>query len=53
VDEADREEYIGVKMGLFGLIGTTLIPMEIARVNEREDHRGLRVQGQGQRLPKR
>lgn len=36
VDEQDREEYIGVKMGLFGLSGTTLIPMEIARVNERE-----------------
>ena len=36
VDEADREEYIGVKMGLFGLSGTTLIPMEIARVNEQE-----------------
>ncbi|MDQ3922840.1 MAG: PRC-barrel domain-containing protein [Actinomycetota bacterium] len=36
VDEADREEYIGVKMGLFGLSGTTLIPMEIARVNERD-----------------
>ena len=36
VDETDREEYIGVKMGLFGLSGTTLIPMEIARVNDRE-----------------
>src|SRR5919199_4183694 len=36
VDETDREEYIGVKMGLFGLSGTTLIPMEIARVNEQE-----------------
>jgi sporulation protein YlmC with PRC-barrel domain len=36
VDEQDREEYIGVKMGLFGLSGTTLIPMEIARINERE-----------------
>jgi hypothetical protein len=36
VDETDREEYIGVKMGLFGLQGETLIPMEIARVNERE-----------------
>jgi sporulation protein YlmC with PRC-barrel domain len=36
VDEQDREEYIGVKMGLFGLSGTTLIPMEIARVNERD-----------------
>ena len=34
VDEGDREEYIGVKMGLFGLSGTTLIPMELARVNE-------------------
>ena len=34
VDDGDREEYIGVKMGLFGLSGMTLIPMEIARVNE-------------------
>ena len=36
VDEGDREEYIGVKMGLFGLSGTTLIPMELARVNEQD-----------------
>jgi hypothetical protein len=36
VDDSDREEYIGVKMGLFGLSGTTLIPMEMARVDERE-----------------
>src|SRR5918912_1610641 len=36
VDESDREEYIGVRMGLFGLSGTTLIPMDIARVNEQE-----------------
>jgi hypothetical protein len=36
IDETDREEYIGVKMGLFGLSGTTLIPMEIARVDDRE-----------------
>ncbi len=36
VDENDREEYIGVKMGLFGMSGTTLIPMEIARVNEQD-----------------
>jgi len=35
VDEAGREEYIGVKMGLFGL-RSTLIPMEIVRVNERD-----------------
>src|SRR5215212_5211631 len=36
VDETDREEYIGVKMGLFGLSGTTLIPTEITRLDERE-----------------
>jgi hypothetical protein len=35
VDETDREEYIGVKMGFFGL-KSTLIPMDIARVNEGE-----------------
>ena len=34
VDEsASREEYLGVKLGLFGLSGTTLIPMELVRVN--------------------
>jgi sporulation protein YlmC with PRC-barrel domain len=36
IDETDREEYIGVKMGLFGLSGKTLIPMEMARVDEQE-----------------
>jgi len=36
IDEADREEYIGVKMGLFGLSGKTLIPMEIAHVEEQQ-----------------
>ena len=36
IDDTDREEYIGVKMGLFGLSGKTLIPMEIARLDERE-----------------
>jgi sporulation protein YlmC with PRC-barrel domain len=36
IDETDREEYIGVKMGLFGLSGKTMIPMEMARVDERE-----------------
>jgi sporulation protein YlmC with PRC-barrel domain len=35
VDESDREEYIGVKMGFFGM-KSTLIPMEIVRVNEEE-----------------
>jgi hypothetical protein len=33
VDEADREEYIGVKMGFLGR-KSTLIPTEIVRVNE-------------------
>ena len=36
VDETDREEYIGVSMGLFGLSGTTLIPMEMVRVNDQD-----------------
>lgn len=35
IDENDREEYIGVKMGLFGM-KSTLIPMEVVRVNEAE-----------------
>ena len=35
IDESDREEYIGVKMGFFGL-KSTLIPMEVVRVNEAE-----------------
>jgi hypothetical protein len=35
VDETDREEYIGVKMGFLGL-KSTLIPMTIVRVNEGE-----------------
>ena len=33
IDEKDREEYIGVKLGLLGM-KSTLIPMEIVRVNE-------------------
>jgi sporulation protein YlmC with PRC-barrel domain len=33
IDETDREEYIGVKLGLLGM-KSTLIPMEIVRVNE-------------------
>lgn len=35
VDDADREEYIGVKMGFLGR-KSTLIPTEIVRVNERD-----------------
>jgi PRC-barrel domain len=35
VDDANREEYIGVKTGFFGL-KSTLIPMAIVRVNEQE-----------------
>jgi uncharacterized protein (TIGR02271 family) len=34
VDENDRPEYLGVKMGLLGL-KSTLIPWELGRVNER------------------
>jgi sporulation protein YlmC with PRC-barrel domain len=33
IDEADREEYIGVKMGFLGR-KSTLIPMDIVRVNK-------------------
>ena len=33
VDDSDNEEYIGVKLGLFGT-KSTLIPMDIVRVNE-------------------
>jgi sporulation protein YlmC with PRC-barrel domain len=36
IDDTDREEYIGVKMGLFGLSGKTLIPMELARVDQQQ-----------------
>jgi len=35
IDEADREEYIGVKMGFLGR-KSTLIPMDIVRVNEED-----------------
>jgi len=35
IDEEDHEEYIGVKMGLFGM-RSTLIPMELVRVNEQD-----------------
>jgi len=38
LDENDQPEYIGVKMGFLGLEGTSLIPWEIARVDE-NDHR--------------
>jgi uncharacterized protein (TIGR02271 family) len=34
VDESDQPEYIGVKMGLLGLSGTTLIPWEICTADE-------------------
>jgi sporulation protein YlmC with PRC-barrel domain len=40
VDESDREEYIGVKMGFLGM-KSTLIPMDIVRVNE--DNRSIEV----------
>src|SRR5215211_1575794 len=34
VDESDQPEYIGVKMGLLGLSGTTLIPWEVRTSDE-------------------
>lgn len=40
IDETDREEYIGVKMGFLGM-KSTLIPMDIVRVNE--DDRSVEV----------
>jgi len=36
VDENDRPEYIGVKMGFLGM-KSTLIPIEIVRVNEKRE----------------
>jgi uncharacterized protein (TIGR02271 family) len=38
IDENEQPEYIGVKMGFLGLEGTSLIPWEVARVDE-NDHR--------------
>lgn len=46
--EDDREEYIGVKMGLFGMSGTALIPIDIVRINERD--RTLEVAEPGGRI---
>jgi uncharacterized protein (TIGR02271 family) len=43
VDENDQIEYIGVKMGLFGLQGTRLIPWEATRTDEREHRIELSV----------
>src|SRR5215218_9489423 len=34
VDESDQPEFIGVKMGLLGLRGTTLIPWEVCTSDE-------------------
>ena len=36
VDENDQPEYVGVKMGFLGLEGTSLIPIELARVDEND-----------------
>ena len=48
VDENDREEYIGVKTGLFGLSGTTLIPIEVVSVDDGEKF--LRVDATKERI---
>src|ERR671932_1850246 len=36
IDEHDQPEYVGVKMGFLGLEGTSLIPIELARVDEND-----------------
>src|ERR687894_429440 len=36
INESDQPEYIGVKMGFLGLEGTSLIPIELARVDEND-----------------
>jgi uncharacterized protein (TIGR02271 family) len=46
VDENDRPEYIGVKMGLLGLGGSTLVPLEAARVDEERER--IEVQAEKQ-----
>lgn len=48
VDENDREEYIGVKMGLFGLSGTTLIPIEVVSVDDGD--KSLRIDETKERI---
>ena len=37
VNERDEPEYLGVKMGLFGLSGTTLVPWEVCRRDEAQE----------------
>ncbi len=47
VDESDSPEYIGVKMGFFGL-SSTLVPMDATRVDEGE--RAIYVQSEKERV---
>lgn len=48
VDEDDREEYVGVKTGLFGLSGTTMIPAELVSANDAD--KALRVDAPKDRI---
>jgi sporulation protein YlmC with PRC-barrel domain len=47
IDEDDREEYVGVRLGLLGM-KSTLIPMEVVRVDEAEKR--LEVSGTKERI---
>ena len=47
LDESDRPEYIGVKMGFFGL-SSTLVPMDAVRADEGQ--RALYVQAEKERV---
>ena len=48
VDESYQPEYIGVKMGLFGLSGTTMIPAEVLSVDEND--KSIRVDESKERV---
>ena len=48
INEHDEPEYVGVKMGLFGLSGSILIPWEICRVDE--GTRRLKVSAEKERV---
>ncbi len=37
VNEKDEPEYLGVKMGLFGISGTTLVPWKVCRRDEAQE----------------
>ncbi len=48
VDERDEPEYLGVKMGLFGLSGTTLVPWELCREDKSQER--IEVEAESDRV---